>query len=108
PLIARNLLESIELLTAKSNLFAEKCVTGIRANEEGAARSAELTLAVATALNPVIGYDKATEIVQAAAESGRPLRDVALEHGVDEATLDKTLDLRKIAAGNQPDRKSVG
>jgi fumarate hydratase class II len=101
PLIARNLLESIELLTAKSNLFAEKCVKGIRANEEGAARSAELTLAVATALNPVIGYDKATEIVKAAADSGRPLREVALEHGVDEKTFDETINLRRIAAGNE-------
>src|SRR4051812_32803117 len=100
PLIARNLLESIQLLTAKSRLFAEKCVEGIRANEEGCARSAELTLAVATALNPYIGYDKATEIVKDAADSGRPLREVALEHGVDEATLDKALDLRKIAAGS--------
>jgi fumarate hydratase, class II len=101
PLIARNLLESIELLTAKSNLFAEKCVEGIRANEEGAARSAELTLAVATALNPVIGYDKGAEIVKAAAESGRPLREVALEHGVDAKTYDEAIDLRRIAAGNQ-------
>jgi fumarate hydratase class II len=101
PLIARNLLESIDLLTAKSNLFAEKCVEGIRANEEGAARSAELTLAVATALNPVIGYDKATEIVKAAADSGRPLREVAIEHGVDEKTFDETIDLRRIAAGNE-------
>jgi fumarate hydratase class II len=102
PLIARNLLESIELLTAKSNLFAEKCVEGIRANEEGTARSAELTLAVATALNPVIGYDKATEIVKAAADSGRPLREVAIEHGVDEKTFDETIDLRRIAGGNEP------
>jgi fumarate hydratase class II len=103
PLIARNLLESIELLTAKANLFAEKCVEGIRANEEGCARSAELTLAVATALNPVVGYDKATEIVKAAADSGRPLREVALEHGVDEKTYDETIDLRRIAAGGRPD-----
>jgi fumarate hydratase class II len=102
PLIARNLLESIELLTAKSNVFAEKCVEGIRANEEGAARSAELTLAVATALNPVIGYDKGTEIVNAAAESGRPLREVAIEHGVDAKVFDETIDLRRIAAGNEP------
>ena len=102
PLIARNLLESIELLTAKSNLFAEKCVEGIRANEEGTARSAELTLAVATALNPVIGYDKGAEIVKAAAESGRPLREVAIEHGVDEKTFDEAIDLRRIAAGNPP------
>jgi fumarate hydratase, class II len=100
PLIARNLLESIQLLTAKCNLFAEKCVEGIEANEEGCRRSAELTLAVATALNPYIGYDKATEIVNAAAASGRTLREVAIEHGVDEATLDKALDLRRIAAGN--------
>jgi fumarate hydratase, class II len=103
PLIARNLLESIQLLTAKCNLFAEKCVDGIEPNLEGCRRSAELTLAVATALNPYIGYDKGTEIVNAAAESGRPLREVALEHGVDEATLDKALDLRRIAAGNQAD-----
>jgi fumarate hydratase, class II len=102
PLIARNLLESIELLTAKCDLFAEKCVKGIRANEEQCLRSAELTLAVATALNPVIGYDKGTEIVKAAADSGRPLREVALEHGVDEKTFDETIDLRRIAAGNQP------
>jgi len=100
PLIARNLLESIQLLTAKSRLFAEKCVEGIEANEEGCARSAELTLAVATALNPVIGYDKATEIVQEAAQSGKPLRDVALAHGVDEKAYDEAIDLRKIAAGS--------
>ncbi len=100
PLIARNLLESIQLLSAKSNLFAEKCVEGIEANEEGCARSAELTLAVATALNPFIGYDKAAEIVKEAASSGRTLREVAIEQGVDEATLDRALDLRKIAAGS--------
>src|SRR5206468_3539263 len=62
PLIARNVLESIQLLTAKANLFAEKCVDGIEANLEGCQRSAESTLAVATALNPYIGYDKGTEI----------------------------------------------
>ena len=73
----------------------------MQANEEGCERSAGLTLAVATALNPHIGYDKGAEIVKAAAESGRPLREVALEHGVDEQTLDEALDLRRIAAGNQ-------
>ena len=81
--------------------FAEKCVEGIEANLEGCERSAESTLAVATALNPFIGYDKAAEIVKEAAGSGRTLREVAREHGVDEETLDKALDLRKIAAGSQ-------
>ncbi len=101
PLIARNLLDSIRLLTAKAKLFAEKCVDGIEPDLEGCQRSAELTLAVATALTPYIGYDKATEIVQEAAASGRTLREVALEKGVDEATLDKALDLRRIAAGSR-------
>jgi fumarate hydratase class II len=102
PLIARNLLESIRLLAATSRIFADKCVSGIRANEEGTKRSAESTLASATALNPAIGYDKAAEIVKEAAESGRMLREVALEKGVDEETYDKAMDLRKMAQGNLP------
>ncbi len=100
PLIARNLLESIRLLTNTSRIFAEKCVDGIKANEEGARMSAESTLAAATALNPYIGYDKGAEIVKEAAESGRLLREVALEMGVDEETYEKAMDLRKMAAGN--------
>ena len=100
PLIARNLLQSIALLTSASELFAAKCVDGIAANLAGCEASAEGTLAVATALNPHIGYDKASEIVKDAAASGRTLREVAREHGVDEATLDAALDLRKIAAGS--------
>jgi fumarate hydratase, class II len=100
PLIARNLLGSIGLLTSASTLLARKCVDGIEANLEGCERSAEGTLAVATALNPYIGYDKASEIVKDASKSGRTLREVAREHGVDEETLDKALDLRKIAAGS--------
>ena len=101
PLIARNLLGSIHLLTSASTALAEKCVDGIRANLEGTERSAESTLAAATALNPFIGYDKAAEIVKEASSSGALLRDVAREHGVDEETLDKALDLRKMAAGSK-------
>jgi fumarate hydratase, class II len=101
PLIARNLLQSIHLLSTTSTLLAEKCVDGIEANLEGCERSAEGTLAVATALNPFIGYDRAAEIVKDASKSGRTLREVAREHGVDEETLDKALDLRRIAAGSK-------
>jgi fumarate hydratase class II len=97
PMIARNLLESIRLLASASRLLAEKCVDGIEANREAAERYAELTLSAATALNPYIGYDRATEIVKAAAASGRPLREVAREHGVDEEILDKALDYRAMA-----------
>jgi fumarate hydratase, class II len=97
PLIARNLLDSIKLLAAASRLLAEKCVDGIEANRENAERYAELTLSAATALNPHIGYDRATEIVKTAANTGRPLRDVAREHGVPEDILDEALDYRAMA-----------
>ncbi len=97
PVIARNLLDSIRLLSAASRLLAEKCVDGIEANRETCERYAELTLSAATALNPYIGYDKATEIVKEAAASGRSLREVARDAGVDEETLDKALDYRAMA-----------
>ena len=100
PLIARNLLESIRLLSTTTKAFAEKCVDGIKANEDGCHRSAESTLAAATALNPYIGYDKAAEIVKEAASSGRMLREVAYEKGVDEETYNKAMDLRAMARGN--------
>src|SRR5947207_953866 len=97
PLLARNILDSVRLLASASRLFAEKCIQGIEANREHAEHYAELTLSAATALNPYIGYDKATEIVKEAASSGRPLREVAREAGVDEETLDKALDYRAMA-----------
>ncbi|MDP9399931.1 MAG: class II fumarate hydratase [Actinomycetota bacterium] len=100
PLMARNLLESIALLAAASDLFAARCVEGVEPNLAGCERSAEGTLAVATALNPHIGYDRAAAIVKEAAASGRTLREVARDHGVDEGTLDRALDLRRIAAGS--------
>jgi fumarate hydratase class II len=97
PLMARNLLQSIALLASASRLLAEKCVDGIEANREQLARYAELTLSAATALNPYIGYDKAAEIVAEAAASGRSLREVARDAGVEEAVLDKALDYRSMA-----------
>jgi fumarate hydratase class II len=97
PLIARNLLDSIKLLTAAATLLAEKCVDGIEANEEVNRQHAESTPAIATALNPYIGYDRATEIVNEAVASKRTIREVAREKGVDDETLDKALDLRAMA-----------
>ncbi len=97
PMMARNLLGSIQLLAAASRLFAEKCVDGIEPNLETLERYAELTLSAATALNPHIGYDRASEIVKEAAASGRSLREVAREAGVDEETLEKALDYRGMA-----------
>jgi fumarate hydratase class II len=101
PLIARNLLQSIDLLTSAVTLLAEKCVDGIEANEEVNLRHAESTPAIATALNLEIGYDKATEIVKEAVASQRTIREVAREQGVDDATLDRALDLKAMVRGGR-------
>jgi fumarate hydratase class II len=97
PLLAKNVLESVKLLASACRLFAEKCVDGIEANRENCARYAELTLSAATALNPYIGYDKAAEIVKESAASGRSLREVAREKGVEDSVLDEALDYRAMA-----------
>src|SRR5437879_8203047 len=97
PMMARNLLQSVKLLASASRLRAAKCVDGIEANVEQCERYAELTLSAATALNPYIGYDKASEIVKKASASGRSLREVAREEGVSDDVLDEALDYRKMA-----------
>jgi fumarate hydratase class II len=97
PMIARNLLDSIKLLAAACRLLDEKVIAGVEADVENCERHAEATLATATALNPHIGYDRATEIVKEAAASGRHLREVAREKGVPDETLDAALDHRRLA-----------
>jgi fumarate hydratase class II len=101
PLLARNLLQSIKLLASAARLLDTKCVAGIEANREQNEHYAELTLSAATALNPYIGYDKASEIVKKAAASGRSLREVAREEGVSDDVLDEALDYRKMANPHQ-------
>jgi fumarate hydratase class II len=97
PLIARNLLDSIKLLAAAARLLDSKCVSGIEPNEEMLDRHAESTLQTATGLTPHIGYDRTTEIVKEATATGRTVREVAREQGVDEAVLDQVLDHRRLA-----------
>jgi fumarate hydratase class II len=97
PLLARNLLQSIEILSSATTMFAEKCIDGLEANRDVLLEHAESTPAIATALNEHIGYDKATEIVKEAVASKRTIREVAIEKGVDESTLDEALDLQAMA-----------
>jgi len=103
PLIARNLLDSIKLLAAACRLLGEKVIRDVEANVEACEAAAEGTLATATALNPHIGYDRATEIVQRAVETGRPLREVARELDVEESVLDEALDHAKMARPHAAD-----
>ena len=98
PVIARNLLALDRPLSAPQRACSPTSAsTGSRRTASSSEHYAELTLSAATALNPYIGYDKATEIVKEAAASGRSLREVARDAGVDEETLDKALDYRAMA-----------
>src|SRR5207249_3702368 len=92
-LIAYDLLQSIELLSNASGVFARRCVDGLEADVERCQGNIELSLAMCTALAPVVGYDKAAEIAKVAYETGRTVRDVAMEKtGLDKARLDQLLD----------------
>jgi fumarate hydratase class II len=82
PVIAHNLLQSISLLTNASILFAQKCVRGLKADEERCREMIEKSLAMATALSPHIGYDAAAGIAREAHESRKTIREVALEKKV--------------------------
>ena len=98
PLMARNLLELDQAARERRRGSSPRSAsTGSRRTARRCERYAELTLSAATALNPYIGYDQATEIVKEAAASGRSLREVAREAGVDEEMLDEALDYRKMA-----------
>lgn len=79
PVIASNLLQSIQLLTSVGSLFAEKCVSGITANREKCAANVEQSLALSTFLVPSIGYDKAASVAKEAHKSGKTIREVVLE-----------------------------
>jgi fumarate hydratase class II len=79
PLIAYNLLQSIDLLTAAAGLLADRCVTGITANREKCAGNIEQSLALATYLTPVLGYDQASRIALEAHRTGKTVREIVLE-----------------------------
>ncbi len=82
PVMAYNLLQSIELLATASNNFAVKCIEGIKANEERCKSLIEESLAMCTALAPEIGYEAAAKLAKEAYKSGKTVRQVAKEHKV--------------------------
>ena len=82
PLMAYNLILSIQLLAGAARALAEKCIRGIEANKEKCASSLEQSLALATAFVPVIGYDRAASLAREAYEKNKTIREVALETGL--------------------------
>ncbi len=103
PLIAHNLLQSIALLAAASGQFTERCLKGLLADRERCRGTIEQSLAMVTALAPVIGYDRAAKLAKTAYESGRTVREVAKEEKVlPEDELEKLLDPRPMTEPGVP------
>jgi len=93
PVMAFNLLQSIELLSRAAKIFADRCVAGLEANAERCAEMVEQSLAMCTSLAPAIGYDKAAEVAKESLKTGKTVRQVAAEKKLlGEAELKKALD----------------
>ena len=93
PVMAHNLLQSIELLAAASSNFAARCIEGVQANEQRCKDSIEGSLAMCTALAPEIGYDAAAKIAKEAYKTGKTVRQVAKEQKIlSDARLEKLMD----------------
>jgi len=103
PVMAHNLLQSVELLAKACEVFARRCVAGLEADREKCNSNLELSLSNCTVLAPVIGYDKAAKIAKVAFQTNRTVRQVALEiSGLDKARLDELLDpARQTAPGSE-------
>jgi fumarate hydratase class II len=93
PVMAYNLLQSIDLLSRAARVFADRCVSGIEANKQRCESLVEQSLAMCTSLAPIIGYDKAAEIAKLSLKTAKTVRQVARDMNVlDEQALDKALD----------------
>jgi fumarate hydratase, class II len=100
PVIARNLLESIRLLSSVTRLFADRCVAGIEADVERCRAYAESSPSLGTSLNPFIGYEKAAEIAKESMRTGRSVRELVVERGLlSEDEVDKALDVLGMTRG---------
>jgi fumarate hydratase class II len=100
PLIARNVLESIRLLSTTCENFAAQCVEGLEADAERAREHVERDLAIVTALVPAIGYDKSAELSKKALAEDRPLREVVKEAGLmSDEEVDRILDIKRMTEG---------
>jgi fumarate hydratase, class II len=100
PMMARNVLESVRLLTTTSHNFVDQCIAGIEANADRCTELVEKNLSTVTALVPAIGYDRSAELAKQALAEDRPLREVVKEAGVlSEEDVDRILDNKKMTEG---------
>jgi fumarate hydratase class II len=106
PLIAFNLLQSIEIEANAAEVFAEKCVAGIAADLNRCLELAERSPALATVIAPSVGYDRAAKIVKRATEEKKTIRKVMIEEGIPREEIEKILDLKKMTEGGRVARKT--
>jgi fumarate hydratase class II len=100
PLVAHNLLQSIEILANGARVLADKAVKGFTVNREAIAETVEKNPIMVTALNPVIGYEKGAKIAKQAYAEGRRVKEVAAEQtDLTLEELDKLLDPRELTLG---------
>jgi len=93
PVLAHDFLQSAELLSNASEVFAERFVAKLEADRETCERQVEQSMALATALNPSIGYDRAAKVAKQALDEGKTVREVVIEEGyLTEAEADEVLD----------------
>jgi fumarate hydratase class II len=106
PVMAYNLLQSVELLAKAARVFADRTVAGLEADRERCESLVEQSLAMCTSLAPIIGYDKAAEVAKESFKTGKTVRQVALERKlVPEAELNRALDARRMT---EPQADMVG
>jgi fumarate hydratase class II len=106
PVMAYNILQSIELLAQASRVFADRTAAGIEANKERCESLVERSLAMCTSLAPIIGYDKAADIAKESFKTGKTVRQLAIEKKLmDKSELDKALDAKRMT---QPQADMVG
>jgi fumarate hydratase class II len=103
PVMSHNLLQSIALLERAASLFAERCIRGLAAERKHCEELVERSLAMVTALAPVLGYDRAAELAKRAHQSGRTIREAVLETGdIDPEQIARLLDPRPLTEPGVP------
>jgi fumarate hydratase class II len=105
PLIAFNLLQSIEIEANAIRLLAEKCIAGIKANRARCKDLAERSYALVTVIAPAIGYDRAAQIVKRAQSENKTIREAVLEDGIPKDEVDRILDLKRMTQGGLQNRR---
>ncbi len=105
PVVAYNLLQTVEILSRGMEVFAERCVRGVEADAEVCRRYAESSPALATALSPYIGYRRAAELAQRALKENKSVRELAMEEKLlGDEDLGKVLDVNKMTEDPDADK----